>query len=152
MQLCIHFEIHIEIIIYRGLSPLLLKVRGGLKPPWFLRSCHKPLSMQSPFRGSLTTGHPRLHLHSPSHFATFHFLHLSNIPPRHLDRYFEHRRYLTSVAFIRCMENQLGKSFYQLLLQAKSPIARCIAVLNLRNRSDKFRFNFLHVVNLFVVN
>ena len=32
MQLCIHFEIHLEIIIYRGLSPLLLKVRGAQTP------------------------------------------------------------------------------------------------------------------------
>ena len=32
VQLCIHFEIHLETRIFRGLSPLLLKVRGAQSP------------------------------------------------------------------------------------------------------------------------
>jgi hypothetical protein len=32
VQLCIHFEIHLEIRIFRALSPLLLTVRGAQAP------------------------------------------------------------------------------------------------------------------------
>lgn len=105
--------------------------------------CHKLLLLWPNCCDASKTDRPQLHLQSPSHFASFDFLHLNNVLLSHLYKDFSMRHF--------CCINLVGeKPVVEIFLQASSSSE---ISYNLKHHSsEKFFFDFFHVVNLVVVN